>query len=73
MLGVQTDFTVPMSLSNQNSPSVHQTKSSVNCRNKVRMDNNDGLKEDYYFQNEACDTHSKRSSHVKNHARVRSL
>jgi hypothetical protein len=31
----------------------------------MRMDNRDGLKEDYYYLNEACDNHSKRSLHVK--------
>jgi hypothetical protein len=54
-----------MSLSNQNSLSEHQTKSSINCWNKVRTDKNDGLKEGYHCLNEACDSHSKRSLHVK--------
>jgi hypothetical protein len=58
MLGVETDFTPPLSPSCPNSlPDNH--------KNTMRMDNRYGLKEDCYSLREACGSHSNRSLHVK--------
>jgi hypothetical protein len=65
MLGVQTDFTAPSSPSCPSSLSDNQIIFLTDYKNTSRIENKDGLKEGYHCLNEACDSLSKRSLHVK--------